>query len=113
MDPRVKPAGDEAHCGADMATKLIHGIAFIALATLLVLPARAQAPKGTPPPGGREGSENEEAVSIEQSAVFDVRPVSGTLKETLSPINAANLRKAHEKLESGTMIGKLVLKGWS
>jgi alcohol dehydrogenase len=37
----------------------------------------------------------------------------GTLKETLSPINAANLRKAHEKLESGTMIGKLVLKGWS
>jgi NADPH2:quinone reductase len=36
-----------------------------------------------------------------------------TLKETLSPINAANLRKAHEKLESGTMIGKLVLKGWS
>ena len=36
----------------------------------------------------------------------------GTLKETLSPINAANLRKAHEKLESGTMIGKLVLRGW-
>jgi zinc-binding alcohol dehydrogenase family protein len=36
-----------------------------------------------------------------------------TLKETLSPINAANLRKAHERLESGTMIGKLVLKGWS
>ncbi|HEU4922743.1 MAG TPA: zinc-binding alcohol dehydrogenase family protein [Burkholderiales bacterium] len=36
-----------------------------------------------------------------------------TLKETLSPINGANLRKAHEKLESGTTIGKLVLKGWS
>jgi len=36
-----------------------------------------------------------------------------TLKETLSPINAANLRKAHQKLESGTMIGKLVLKGWA
>ena len=35
-----------------------------------------------------------------------------TLKETLSPINAANLRKAHAKLESGTMIGKLVLRGW-
>ena len=35
-----------------------------------------------------------------------------TLKETLCPINAANLRKAHAKLESGTMIGKLVLKGW-
>ncbi|HEU4351117.1 MAG TPA: zinc-binding alcohol dehydrogenase family protein [Burkholderiales bacterium] len=36
-----------------------------------------------------------------------------TLKETLSSINGANLRKAHERLESGTMIGKLVLKGWS
>jgi NADPH:quinone reductase len=36
-----------------------------------------------------------------------------TLKETLSPINGANLKKAHEKLESGKMIGKLVLKGWS
>jgi NADPH:quinone reductase len=35
-----------------------------------------------------------------------------TMRETLSPISGANLRKAHEKLESGTMIGKLVLKGW-
>jgi NADPH:quinone reductase-like Zn-dependent oxidoreductase len=35
-----------------------------------------------------------------------------TLKETLSPINSENLKKAHAKLESGTMIGKLVLKGW-
>jgi len=37
----------------------------------------------------------------------------GTLRESLTPISAANLRKAHEKLESGTMIGKLVLKGWA
>jgi len=36
-----------------------------------------------------------------------------TLRETLSPINAANLRKAHERLESGKMIGKLVLQGWA
>ena len=43
---------------------------------------------------------------------LDSGRLRGTLKETLSPINAANLRKAHEKLESGTMIGKLVLKGW-
>jgi zinc-binding alcohol dehydrogenase family protein len=43
---------------------------------------------------------------------LDSGELRGTLKETLSPINAANLRKAHEKLESGTMIGKLVLKGW-
>jgi NADPH:quinone reductase len=44
---------------------------------------------------------------------LDSGKLRGTLKETLSPINAANLRKAHEKLESGTMIGKLVLRGWS
>jgi len=44
---------------------------------------------------------------------LDSGKLRGTLKETLSPINAANLRKAHEKLESGTMIGKLVLKGWN
>jgi len=44
---------------------------------------------------------------------LDAGKLRGTLKETLSPINAANLRKAHDKLESGTMIGKLVLKGWA
>jgi NADPH2:quinone reductase len=43
---------------------------------------------------------------------LDAGKLRGTLKETLSPINAANLRAAHAKLESGTMIGKLVLKGW-
>ena len=44
---------------------------------------------------------------------LDAGKLRCTLKETLSPINGANLRKAHEKLESGTMIGKLVLQGWS
>ena len=44
---------------------------------------------------------------------LDAGKLRGTLKETLTPINAANLRKAHEKLESGTMIGKLVLSGWA
>lgn len=43
---------------------------------------------------------------------LDSGKLRGTLKETLSPIIAANLRKAHERLESGTMIGKLVLKDW-
>lgn len=33
-------------------------------------------------------------------------------RETLQPINAANLKNAHARLESGTMIGKLVLTGW-
>ena len=35
-----------------------------------------------------------------------------TLRETLWPINAANLREAHRRLESGRSIGKLVLSGW-
>jgi len=38
--------------------------------------------------------------------------LKGILTETLQPINAQNLRRAHAKLESGTMIGKLALKGW-
>ncbi|HET8722291.1 MAG TPA: zinc-binding dehydrogenase, partial [Nitrospira sp.] len=34
------------------------------------------------------------------------------LRETLQPINAENLKRAHARLESGRMIGKLALKGW-
>lgn len=49
----------------------------------------------------------------EVSTLLDAGTLKCTLKETLSPINAANLRKAHARLESGTMIGKLVLKGWA
>jgi NADPH:quinone reductase len=44
---------------------------------------------------------------------LDAGKLKCTLKETLSPISGANLKKAHERLESGTMIGKLVLKGWA
>ena len=43
---------------------------------------------------------------------LDSGKLKGTLRETLAPINAANLRTAHARLESGTTIGKLVLKGW-
>ena len=48
----------------------------------------------------------------EVAALLDAGTLKCTLTETLSPINAANLRAAHARLESGTMIGKLVLKGW-
>ncbi len=44
---------------------------------------------------------------------LDAGKLRSTLRETLSPINAANLRKAHERLESGRMIGKLVLQRWA
>jgi len=43
---------------------------------------------------------------------IDAGRVRGTLRETLSPINAANLRAAHRRMESGTMVGKLVVAGW-
>jgi NADPH2:quinone reductase len=36
-----------------------------------------------------------------------------TLAESLGPINAANLRRAHQMLERGRTIGKLVLEGFS
>jgi len=49
----------------------------------------------------------------EVAARLDAGKLKCTLKETLSPISGANLKKAHERLESGTMIGKLVLKGWA
>jgi NADPH:quinone reductase len=45
--------------------------------------------------------------------LIDAKKIRGTLRETLRPINAANMRAAHAKLESGTTIGKLVVAGWS
>ena len=44
--------------------------------------------------------------------VIDSNKIKSTLTEVLSPINAENLRKAHRKLESGTMIGKIALSGF-
>jgi NADPH2:quinone reductase len=42
----------------------------------------------------------------------DAGKLKTTLTEKLSPINAANLRAAHARVESGKMVGKLVLAGW-
>jgi len=46
------------------------------------------------------------------AALVDAGELRTTLTETLAPINAENLRRAHERLESGRMLGKLVLAGW-
>ncbi|GGN94199.1 zinc-binding alcohol dehydrogenase family protein [Saccharibacillus kuerlensis] len=35
-----------------------------------------------------------------------------TLTDRLSPFNAANMREAHRRIESGSMIGKLVVEGF-
>ena len=44
--------------------------------------------------------------------LVDAGRLRGTLHDTLSPINAANLREAHRRLESGRSIGKLAVAGW-
>lgn len=44
--------------------------------------------------------------------LVDAGRLRGTQTATLSPIDAANLREAHRRLESGKTIGKLTLSGW-
>ncbi len=44
--------------------------------------------------------------------LVDARQLTSTLTEVLSPINASNLRKAHQMIESGKSRGKIVLKGF-
>lgn len=44
--------------------------------------------------------------------LIDGKKIRTTLTEVLSPINSENLRKAHKKLESGRVIGKIVLSGF-
>jgi NADPH2:quinone reductase len=49
----------------------------------------------------------------EVSAMIDGGLIVTTAAQELSPINAANLIKAHAQIESGTTVGKVVLAGWS
>ncbi len=48
----------------------------------------------------------------EISAMVDAGRIVTTAAQELSPINAANLRKAHAQIETSTTIGKVVLAGW-
>ena len=52
------------------------------------------------------------ALLDEVAALVDAGKIRGTHAQTLSPINAANLRAAHKQLESGRTIGKVVVAGW-
>ncbi|MBO0797155.1 MAG: zinc-binding alcohol dehydrogenase family protein, partial [Ktedonobacteraceae bacterium] len=45
--------------------------------------------------------------------LVDAGKVYTTLTELLSPINATNLRQAHARVESGKMIGKIVLENFA
>lgn len=44
--------------------------------------------------------------------LVDAGRIVSTHAQTLGPINAANLRAAHARVESGAMVGKLVLAGF-
>jgi NADPH2:quinone reductase len=46
------------------------------------------------------------------SALLDQHILKTTMRAMLGRINAANVREAHRRLESGTTIGKLVLSGF-
>ena len=46
------------------------------------------------------------------SAWIDDGTLRTTANEAMTPINAANLRKAHKALEDGSVIGKITLEGW-
>jgi zinc-binding alcohol dehydrogenase family protein len=48
----------------------------------------------------------------EVARLIDEGVLMGTRTKTLTPINAANLRKAHAEIEQGSMLGKLVLEAW-
>lgn len=48
----------------------------------------------------------------EVARLVDAGTLKTTLTETLSPINAETLKRAHAAVESGTMRGKIVLEGW-
>lgn len=55
---------------------------------------------------------NQHQLLTDLSRLIQQGQIKTTLKQTLGKINAANLRQAHQLLESGKSIGKLVLAGW-
>ncbi len=52
------------------------------------------------------------ALLAEVARRIDAGALRGTLREVLGPIDAAHLREAHRRIESGHTMGKLVLAGW-
>jgi len=59
------------------------------------------------PDMGEQGGILDDAAKL-----FEAGRLQTTLTETLSPINAANMRDAHAQIESGKTIGKLVIAEW-
>jgi zinc-binding alcohol dehydrogenase family protein len=59
-----------------------------------------------------EDMQEQHRILNEVSDLVDAGVLRTTMRENLGVIDAANLRKAHALLESGTAIGKVVLSGW-
>jgi NADPH2:quinone reductase len=53
------------------------------------------------------------ALLEELAELVDAGRIRSTLTQPLGAINAANLREAHRRLESGSSVGKVVLSGWA
>ncbi|MGG2014688.1 zinc-binding alcohol dehydrogenase family protein [Bacillus sp. S10(2024)] len=53
---------------------------------------------------------NQHLLLNQVSELLDQKVLKTTLNKTLSPIYAANIRKAHEMIETGSTIGKIVLE---
>jgi zinc-binding alcohol dehydrogenase family protein len=58
------------------------------------------------------GHRQQETLTALANAI-DAGVIRSTATEVLQPINAANLRRAHARVESGRTKGKIVLAGWS
>ena len=56
--------------------------------------------------------EKQGALLDKVSSLIDAGQIRATHNETLRPINAANLRAVHAKIESGKTVGKITLAGW-
>jgi zinc-binding alcohol dehydrogenase family protein len=62
---------------------------------------------------GTPDLERQGAILNRVADLVEAGALRSTLQRTLSPINSSRLRQAHAELESGRMIGKLVVAGWA
>jgi len=64
-------------------------------------------------PRFRTADQHEQGEILRRVArLIDAGELRTTRTATLTPISAANLRQAHQQLESGKTVGKLALAGW-
>jgi NADPH:quinone reductase-like Zn-dependent oxidoreductase len=66
----------------------------------------------TRPRGSSDDLTRQGQILAALAAAIDAGALRTTLRETVGPITAENLRRAHRQLEGGHMIGKLALSGW-